>query len=244
PLSSVVFAGLTRKLNWSMSLFHWKSILLAGVFSSLSWYTYTFALSHTSVANAVFLLYTAPCYVIVLSPLLLKVKAEKKSVVALILSLAGMTAIMKDSGLSIGELQVGDLLALSSGIFYALTILSLKRLPPEILGITANVYMSFVITITSIPQFFRYYHYINTSNIIVLILLGIVQQGIATSLYYSGLGKIKAHEASILAYLEPLSSVVFAFLFLQESLTVFSVLGGVLILLGGLIVLKKTKREF
>lgn len=242
-LTLLVITIFSGKLYWSQSIRRWKGLLLAGVLCALSWHAYTFALVYTSVANAVFLLYTAPCFVVFLAPLLVKEKLEKTSVVALAICLTGSIIMMRGEGFHLGNAGwLGDAIGLSGGVFYALSILAVKRLPAEILGFTSNAYISLIITITAIPAMIPYLHMINPMDLPILFVMGAVLQGIASSLCYLGLAKIKAQEASILYYFEPFSSVIFAFMFLGESLTSSVLAGGLLIITGGLFILIKPQK--
>jgi len=232
-------AGIAGRMAWAESKRAWKGLLITGILSSLSWHAYTFALKYTSIANAAFLLYTAPVFVVLLTPLFLKEEVEKRSFFALAVSLAGTVVIMKGNGFSLGSSGwLGDFIALMGGFIYALTVMGLKRLPAQTLGLTANVYLSLITSLSTLPFVIRHFHLVKAADLFPLIALGIMQQGAAASLYYAGLAKIKAHQAGILTYFDPLFAVIFAFLFLHEGLSWFSVVGGVLVLTGGIIVLR------
>lgn len=237
-LSLLAMAAVTGNFYRLKPPSQWQILLAAGFINSFSWMFYTGAFVLTSVANAVFLLYTAPCFVVLLAPPFLKEPIEKRSIIALILCLAGTASIMGYTGLYLaGPGWRGDLLALVAGFTYAVIILILKRLPSELLGLTSNVYLSAVITMVTFPFAVRSIHLITLPGLLMLLALGFVQQGVASTLYHAGLGKVKAQQAGILTYLEPFSAVIFASLFLHEGLTLGSILGGILILTGGIIIL-------
>lgn len=234
----------TGKLLWTEAVIQWRKFLLIGFLCSTSWYAYTFSLTYTSVANAVFLLYTAPCFVVILSPFILKEKVEKKAIFSLIISLLGMAVIMKGSGLAFNTNSwLGDTISLTSGLLYALALIATKKLPGNLLGLTANVYVSFMACMFCFPMAVRHLHLIQPNDLPLLIALGVVQQGGASSLFYAALSHIKAHQASILTYLDPVFSVLFAFIFLKESIGLSSIVGGLIILLGGIVILNKSSQE-
>lgn len=215
----------------------WKRLALAGVLSSFSWLAYTYSLAYTSVANAVFLTYTYPVFVILLAPLMLKERVEKRSIWALAVSLAGIAAIMGRDGLfGSGSVTTGDWSALGGGIMYALFLLVLKGVPPGMLGFVSNVIISTVICLIAFPLALPSLHLLDLSGAFILVLMGILLQCGASTLYHLGLRTTRAQHACILTYVDPFSATILAALFLREPLYLFSLGGGLLIMAGGIIV--------
>lgn len=66
--------------------------------------------------------------------------------------------------------------------------------------------------------------------------MGFLLQCGAATLYHLGLRSTKAQHASILTYIDPFSAIVLAALFLHEPLTIYSVAGGLMIMVGGVAV--------
>lgn len=69
-----------------------------------------------------------------------------------------------------------------------------------------------------------------------LVTLGVVHTAVTGFVFLSGLRRIRADHAGILMYAEPVSAVIFAALFLGEPLTVATVIGGAMVVLGGALV--------
>lgn len=55
----------------------WKTMIIISAINSISWITLTRAITYTSVAQGFILYYTAPCFVVLLAPFLLKERIEK-----------------------------------------------------------------------------------------------------------------------------------------------------------------------
>lgn len=68
-----------------------------------------------------------------------------------------------------------------------------------------------------------------------LLVLGAVNTGLAYLLYFSGMQNLPAHSVALLSYVEPVSALLFAALFLQEAMSPIQLLGAVLILGGALL---------
>lgn len=222
----------------------WKMMVLISAINSISWITLTRGITYTSVAQGFILYYTAPCFVVLLAPLLLKEKIEKKSIFALVICFLGVIVIASTGETTTASNKMlGTILGIISGITYAIYIIGLKSLPEKFLGLVSNVYLCIVISVITFPMAFSAMSDISWQGILVLVMLGITIQGIATTLYMIGLRKVKAQHASILSFLEFLFASLFAALFLNEQFTLSLTLGSVLIIIGGIIVVSKKRKQ-
>jgi drug/metabolite transporter (DMT)-like permease len=222
------------------SLSHWKWMLIPALLTGISWLCYTYAINYTSVASAVFLIYTAPVFTVIFAPLILKEKLEVRTVVALIISLLGTASIIGYGSIfGLGSNLIGDLLALLGGISYGLLALLIKKAPASILGMHSNIIVSGYITLALLPFVLTSLSQFNWKGILILLALGLFQQTFGATLFHLGLRTVKAQHASILTYVEPLAATMMAALFLHEAITPGSLLGGVLIISGGMIIVFK-----
>ena len=67
-------------------------------------------------------------------------------------------------------------------------------------------------------------------SLLFLVLLGVVQMGIPNVAYTIGIKKVRALSASLITMLEPLMNPVWVFLFVHEIPSIFSIIGGIIIL--------------
>ena len=63
-----------------------------------------------------------------------------------------------------------------------------------------------------------------------LLAVGLVHSGVAYCLYFAALRYLSGQEASLLSYIDPLVAVILSVTVLQEHITLWQILGGVLIL--------------
>lgn len=222
------------------AMVHWKVMLLPALLAGLSWMAYTYSIKYTSVSNAAFLIYTAPVFTVIFAPLVLKEKIEIRTLVALVFSLLGTTAIMGFNSLfSSGTSLLGDVIALFGGIAYGFMSLFLKRIPTSMLGLPSNIILSGYISLALLPFALFSMRQLTWNGLLLLLVLGLVQQTFAASMFHIGLRSIKAQHAGILTYIEPLAATAMAALFLYEGITFGSMLGGALIIASGLIVVSR-----
>ena len=189
--------------------------------------TFVTATKMTTAANAIFLQYTGPLYVLALAPVLLKEPFRKIDAAAVGVALAGMSLFFVGR-LDSGAL-LGNLVAVASGLFFGLTILLLRRdasgdaIPSVIAGNLAAAALA-------LP--FAWGHLaLDTKGIALVLFLGIFQLGISYVLFVKGLRTVPAAEASLLGMLEPMFNPLWAFLGLGERPSTWASLGGAIVLL-------------
>lgn len=211
------------------------------VFSSLMWaatmLSFFTAAINASVSTAVLLLYTAPVYVMVLSPALLGERPTKNAAMALAMSIAGMLLIVGPQDMGFSH-QLGLLAGVISGITYAFRIMVSKRIIRTYDGYSQAFWAFAIGMLVLLPAAFVPAEAV-LKNTLSLALLAIFPTILAVSLTINGLKKVKASNASIVALIEPLSAVVLSALLLNEQVTAATVIGGALILAGAALVARR-----
>lgn len=185
----------------------------------------------TTAANAIFLQYTAPVYVLILEPIFYKEKFRARDFVTVALCLVGMSLFF------VGKLRPedvsGNLLALGSGLCFALYFL-LMRHPKsrEVNRASSAMYGNLIAVLFCAPFFLRAIRTgIGAADLACIAYLGIVQIGIAYLLFTSAMAKgVRSLDASIICYIEPVLNPVWVFLFLGERPSRWAIIGGAIII--------------
>lgn len=223
-----------------------------GVFNADSWHlfaglalasilnniTYFYSLGHTTVSNAVFTHYTAPVIVAVLAPLLIAERLQKVTLISLPIAVTGMAMIVfAAGGLKFSSAHLPGIIAgTASGLGYALVILLSRRLSQVLLHHKAIIMLLWITVIATAPIALSVEYSINFRSGLLLFITGVFHSTTAPLMYFSALKKVLAQHAAILGYIEPLSAIPLAFLFLSERPPLAALLGGVLILLSGYLI--------
>jgi len=259
PLGSIIFYRLLfglvaialfftccRRLN-EMRLGQKKQyILLLGLMQAGTMLSYFFAVKHTSVSIAVLLLYTAPVYVTLLSPLLLKEYFNRRSIFALAIAITGVILVIRPDTLFQDvdhTYLIGLAAGLVSGLLYGGMTLTSRYLKDYYTGAAQGAWALLITMLIFTPYSVAIAPAILLDNLAVLVLFGLIPTALALVLYLSGLMQVRAQNASIVALLEPASAVVFAYLILSEPVTASMVAGGVLILFGAVIISRERPAE-
>lgn len=217
-------------------------LIIFGILQAATMLAYFVSILNASVSIAVLLLYTAPVYVTLLSPWLLKERPTKKGITALFLCFAGILLII-EPGWSFAPFapqgySLGIFAGIISGITYAFGIMTSKYISKTYSGYTQAFWGSVITMLILLPVSTMPMNVV-FKNIYPLILLAIFPTILAVSLYFSGLKKVRASSASILGLIEPVSAVVLAFIILNETISNLEILGGALILAGAAIVTRE-----
>ena len=217
-------------------------LILSGVLIAVNWLLLFQAYKYTTIANATLCYYTAPIFVILLSPIVLKERLTLKRLFSVFISLSGLGLIISQntsSQVSSYNHPLGFLLGISAAALYASIILINKKII-NFSGVDRTVVQIFVSAIFLLP-FILYRNEIHIKGIgmlLTILILGVLHTGIAYLLYFSAIEKVSAQKASLLSYIDPISAVLFGTLFLGEPISTFQALGGGLIIFSTLINIK------
>lgn len=221
--ASLVFLVYMRRLPTRFN--RWQ--LLAAGASILTQFLFITSTKLTTAANAIFLQYTAPIYVVLLGYWFLREKPSRTDYISMFIIFLGLFFFFGDK-LSTGGLY-GNLLAILSGVTSAVMMVSFRAqkdgAPEE-----SFLIASLATAILGFPFVLKEAWTVNVWLIIAF--LGIFQIGLAFVFFTKAIKHIPALEANLVATLEPVFNPVWVFLFLGESMGLFALIGG-LIVLGG-----------
>lgn len=213
-------------------------LVLFSVLQVITMLTFFESIMNASVPVAVLLLYTAPVYVTVFSPVLLKERSTGKGWMALFLSIAGVILIVEPGNIEFSLKLTGIIAGLLSGISYAFQIMTSRYISKSYSGYT-QAFWSFMIAMLLLIPAAAVPADIVLGNMTYLIMLAIFPTILAISLYFNGLNKVRAASASILGLIEPVSAVILSIIILHDSISIPVMMGGALILAGGAIVARE-----
>ena len=214
---------------------HLKVLLLSGGFIGLNWVLLFESYRYTSVAVATLCYYMAPIFVMLVSPFLLKEKLTVKKVICVIVALTGMVFVsgVLDGGISdISELK-GILFGLGAAALYASVVMmnqKLRDVPTYDktimqLGAAAVVLIPYILLAEDLSAVT-----LTPLIVIMLVVVGVLHTGIAYALYFGSMNGLKAQTVALFSYIDPIVAIILSALFLKEPMTVYSIIGAVLVL--------------
>lgn len=189
----------------------------------------------TTAANTIFLQATAPLYVLVLSPLLLREKIRPRDVGFMALVAVGMVLFFLERppvAATAPNPHLGNVLAAVSGVFWAATIMGFRWMGsrPGASGNTLPTVVAgnAIAFLTCLPMALP--AHAAPVDWAVIGYLGVFQIGFAYLMLANGIRHVPAVEASTLLLLEPALNPFWAWLVHGERPGAWSLAGGALIL--------------
>jgi drug/metabolite transporter (DMT)-like permease len=126
-----------------------------------------------------------------------------------------------------GHLE-GNIIALLSGVAFASFFLGMKNNDPKYQQ-SSIFYGNILVAIISIPFLFSL-EVLKADDLWMVSFLGVFQIAIAYAFFSSGLKRVYAVEASIIAMIEPVLNPVWVFIGYGETPTIFAIIGGIIII--------------
>ena len=212
-----------------------RDLLFGGVALGLNWVALFTAYRLLNVSLATLIYYAGPMLVLLFSPLLFRESLTPQKIAAVVIVAAGLfciTGSITSAGMSLS----GLLAAVLSALFYASLIIFNKRIVKTggmqtaalELDVAFVVVLIYVLLTAGIPRPLK-------ADIPYLLVLGLVNTGIAYMLYFTGLQKLPGQSVALISYVDPVSALVFSALLLHETMTPLQMLGAVLIIGGALL---------
>jgi DME family drug/metabolite transporter len=210
------------------------AVLLLGVFYAATLVCFVLATKWTTAAAAIFLQSTAPIYVVLLSPRLLGEPVRRSDLLFLLPLAAGLLLFLAAGApqeATAPRPLLGNLLGALSGLTWAITLIGLRRAGREgrddapSAVVVGNAFACLMTLPWGLPI-----AAVGAADLVALLYLGAIQIGLAYALLTSGLARVRALDASLLLFLEPVLNPVWAFLVHGERPRGAAIAGGVLIL--------------
>lgn len=226
-LAAITVAIVTRREGFGLNR---VSAVTAVLYAALL-LLFVMATKLTTAANAIFLQYTAPVYVLLLEPLFYKEKFRLRDLTTVAICLGGMSLFF------VGKLRPqdvdGNLLALASGVCFALYFLLLRHSKArEVNRASSAIYGNLIVVLISAPAFFgAMQRGISVGDVAAMAYLGIIQIGVAYALFTAAMARgLRSLDASIVGYVEPVLNPIWVFLLIGERPSSWAIGGGAIII--------------
>lgn len=224
-LAAITVAIFTRREGFGLNLVTAMASLLYAALLLL----FVLATKETTAANAIFLQYTAPVYLLIFEPLFYKEKFRSRDLIVVIFCVLGMSLFF------VGKLRpqdvTGNLLALASGLCFACYFLLLRHTKARAVNRASSViYGNLLLVVIAAPAALKVLPHISKADAIGIVYLGVVQIGIAYTLFTVAMARgVRSLDAGIVGYVEPVLNPIWVFLAIGERPTSWAILGGAII---------------
>jgi RarD protein len=211
-------------------------LLLSGAAIGLNWIFLFESYRYTTISNATISYYFAPIFVMILAPWILKEKLTSTKVICIAMAMIGLFLIVNPgSGGNSGSQNhtLGIFYGLLAAALYASVIL-MNKFIKGLSGFETTLVQLMAAALVLLPYLLwkgnLNFTGLNSTSIIFILILGIVHTGLAYFLYFTSIQELKGQTIAVLSYIDPISAVIIAAIFLSEGMTVIQMIGGALVL--------------
>lgn len=200
---------------------------------------FVLANKETTAANTIFLQSTAPLYILLASPLLLREPIRRQDVVFLVVMAGGLALLFLDEARgtrSAPRPMLGNVLALASGVAWAATVMGLRwlgrnessgRARGGLGAVVAGNALTFLACATQMSPM----PHGTQGDWAILVYLGVIQIALAYLFLTAALARLSAFEASVILLVEPVLSPLWAWIVHGEKPGTWALLGGAVLVL-------------
>lgn len=206
-----------------------------GVFSiaffNISYFT---CISHSTLSVACTLLYTGPCFVMIISCIIFKEKFTLKKGISLAGAIAGCAFITgligssHDAGITPFAFATGLCAGLGYGLYSIFGSIALKKYPP----LTVTTY-TFSIAAAALLPLCNIHDILKLSSagispsvtVLFILMLGIISTLLPFALYTKGLSHMETSRASMLTFIEPLCAALISIFVFREPFGINHAIG-------------------
>ena len=189
-----------------------------------------YAIQTTTVANAMFLFAAAPFLAAVAGWVILREQVRHATWVAMLFAIIGI-AIMVINGFAAGKL-VGNLSALLSATGFAVFTVALRWGKLE--DMLPAVFLAGVFAIIAgavVCEFNGYGFDLPRNDVVISVSMGVFQVGMGLVIYTIGSRVVPAAELALLSMTEVLLGPVWVWIFIGETTSFYTLLGGAVLML-------------
>ncbi len=245
-----VFFLLWNKKNFKIDLKHLPLLIILAI---LEPFIYSlceiYGIKLTSSGIASIMISTIPITISIANFFYLREKLTPINLFGVFISFLGITIIIVDKSFSLYASYLGILFLIGAVLTATISGFILKNLTEHYTIPTIISYQNIFSAFLFVPFFIYYYPQIikinfNVEHIFSLLLLAILASIVAFSLYTYGITKIGLIKTNIFTNLIPIFTVIIAYYYFKEIITIQKVLGMLIVISGLFLSQRQRKYKF
>lgn len=200
-------------------------------------------LKYTTAANTGWIIGTAPIFIALLGFIFLKEKLNLIKISGIVIAFTGLLLLIgKGNPLKINFLNsIGDLLVLFSSFTWGVYSIINKKISLNYSPLMTILYLFILMALIIIPfninqKAIDSVIHLSTVGWIGILFLGLLCSGVSYVIWAYSLREMESAKVGAYLYLEPFVTVLSAWIFLKEEITLLMLLSGLLIIFGVYIV--------
>lgn len=238
-LASIALAIILWALKLSLKVKPGSKFILfplMGFILAVHWTSFFQSIQVSTVAVGLLSFSTYPVFTTFLEPLVFKEKIIRINILISAICLLGVFLIIPRFDPS-DSTYMGVLWGILSGISFAILTVLNRKLTQNHPSLIVAFYQNFFAAVFLFPFLFLLQPDLSTQDISLLIILGVICTAGSHTLFIDGMKFVKAQTASLIHTLEPAYGIIFALLLLNEIPSLRTIMGGIIILSGQVLIL-------
>ncbi|MBI1939277.1 MAG: DMT family transporter [Ignavibacteriales bacterium] len=241
----LTIVAVSRKKKFSLNVRDHSWIFVLAIIACAHLWIQVTGLQWTSASNTGWIIGITPVFMAILSFTFFKEKISSLQTTGIAVAFAGLLLLVSKGDLSSVDLisNKGDLLIVASCVTWAIYSLVSKKITLHYSPTLTTLFLFVFVAILIAP------FTINQKNIeavmnlsaggwFAILFLGIICSGVAYLLWAQSLSEMSASRVGAFLYIEPFVTFFGAWLLLNEQITLFTLLSG-LIIIGGVILVNR-----
>lgn len=216
--------------NWS-----WRTLLVGATFAA-TLILFVAGNKLTTSANTIFLQSTAPLWIALTAPWVLRERVVRRDVLFMMVLAAGLALFFVDSPSAVATApnpMLGNILSVISGVGWAGTVIGLRwlgRTEGTDSAAAATVAGNLIAFVICLPFALGPATESVPGDWIWIVYLGVIQIGLAYVFITRAMPHLRALEVSLLLYVEPALNPIWSWMAHGETVGALSIVGGLIIL--------------
>lgn len=246
-IASLLLASIAvvAKRNFSLNVKSHSWIFVLALIAVFHLWIQVTGLQYTTAANTGWIIGTAPVFMTIMGLIFFKEKITILSFGGIVLSVFGLLMLIGKGDISnIGLIEnKGDLLVLGSAFTWGAYSMVNKKISLSYSPLMTILYLFLMMAVIIIPfnldmETISSVIHLSSIGWMMVLFLGLFCSGISYVMWAQALRDMESAKVGSFLYLEPLVTVIAAWFFLSEEITLLMILSGLLITFGVFLVNK------
>jgi RarD protein len=238
-ITLLLIIAFIQKRDFSINLKSHSYIILLAIIAVFHLWIQVTGMKFTTASNTGWIIGTAPIFMALLGLIFFKEKLNTLKVTGIIIATVGLLLLVgKGNPTNIDLIKnKGDLLILSSSFTWGIYSMVNKKISLNYSPLLTILYLFIMMAIIIIPFTVSESSINSVKNLssvgwISILFLGLLCSGVAYVIWAYALRELESAKVGASLYFEPFVTIITAWIFLKEEITLFMILSGLIITAG------------
>lgn len=205
------------------------AIVATGTILAIHWVTFFHSIQTSTVAIGAITFTTFPLFITFIEPIIFHERLKMKSIIRAVFVLIGVIITVPEFSLD-NQMTIGILWGMVSSFTYAIATMANRYFSKKYTSRVVCIYEQGTAALVLLPSLFLVPAVWRIQDIVGIIIVGCVCTAFAYSFYITAQRRVRAQTAGIIAGMETVYGIFFAFVLLREIPTARELIGGAVIL--------------